>query len=113
MALLVQQATMILRCVLRSRSALRLWASPQPFPSGNWQLRRAAEKIAIEQSWDAAEHMPPRELHGTTDLATVAAHLPQRVRVQGRFEHDRTIWLDNRALEAARLSSCYPFARAG
>jgi len=66
---------------------------------GNWQLRRAAEKVAIEQSWDAAAHLPPRELHGTADLATVAGHLPQRVRVQGRFEHDRTIWLDNRALE--------------
>lgn len=69
------------------------------FALGNWQLRRAAEKIAIEQAWDGARRAAPVGLGGATDFAAVAAHLPRHVRVRGRFEHERTIWLDNRALE--------------
>jgi surfeit locus 1 family protein len=29
----------------------------------------------------------------------VVGHLPQRVRLRGQFEHEHTVWLDNRALE--------------
>jgi surfeit locus 1 family protein len=66
---------------------------------GNWQLRRAAEKVATEQAWQAASHAEPLELRAASDFATLAAHLPRRVRVRGSFEHERTIWLDNRARE--------------
>jgi len=65
---------------------------------GNWQLRRAAEKIAIEQAWDAARKAAPFEVRNASDLAAVAAQLPRRVRVRGWFENARTVWLDNRPL---------------
>jgi surfeit locus 1 family protein len=66
---------------------------------GNWQLRRAAEKVATEQAWQAASHAEPLELRAASEFAALAAHLPRRVRIRGSFEHERTIWLDNRALE--------------
>ena len=69
------------------------------FQLGNWQLRRAAEKIAIERVWDAAMHAAPAEVRVPSDFAAAAAHLPLHVRVRGVFEHGRTIWLDNRSLE--------------
>jgi len=69
------------------------------FQLGSWQLRRAAEKIAIEQVWDTAMHATPAEMRASSDFAAAAAHLPLHVRVRGFFEHGRTLWLDNRALE--------------
>jgi len=65
---------------------------------GNWQLRRAAEKIASERAWSAAQASAPVNLRGASDFAAVAVDLPRRVQVRGRFEHERTVWLDNRAL---------------
>jgi len=69
------------------------------FALGNWQLRRAAEKVAIEQTWDAARNAAPVEVRGAPELAAVAAQLPRRVRVRGWFEYEHTIWLDNRPLD--------------
>lgn len=66
---------------------------------GNWQLRRAAEKIAVEQAWDGARRAAPMDLRSASDFVAAAEQLPRRVRVRGSFEHARTIWLDNRALE--------------
>jgi surfeit locus 1 family protein len=66
---------------------------------GNWQLRRAAEKIAIEQAWDGARRAAPMDLRSASDLVAAAEQLPRRIRVRGAFEHARTIWLDNRALD--------------
>jgi surfeit locus 1 family protein len=66
---------------------------------GEWQLRRAAEKVALEQAWDAAYRAAPLKLHAAPDLAAVAEQLPRRVRVRGYFEHEHTVWLENRALE--------------
>ena len=63
---------------------------------GNWQLRRAAEKLSLEQTWNAAQHAPAIDLNAHADFAAIAAHLPQHVRVAGQFEYARTIWLDNR-----------------
>jgi surfeit locus 1 family protein len=65
---------------------------------GNWQLRRAEEKIAKEAAWSAAQASAPVDLRAASDFETIAAHLPRRTRVRGQFEHDRTVWLDNRAL---------------
>jgi surfeit locus 1 family protein len=65
---------------------------------GNWQLRRAEEKISNERAWSAAQASAPVNLRGASDFASVTGDLPHRVRVRGRFEHERTIWLDNRAL---------------
>ena len=66
---------------------------------GSWQLRRAAEKVAIEQAWDAARNAAPLDVRGAPDLAAVATQLPRRVRVRGWFEHEHSVWLDNRPLD--------------
>lgn len=66
---------------------------------GNWQLRRAAGKVATEQAWEAARHAAPVDLRGAADVDAVAARLPRRAHVRGFFENGHTVWLDNRALE--------------
>jgi surfeit locus 1 family protein len=66
---------------------------------GNWQLRRAAEKIAREHSWTAAQRGAPVDLGYADDLAAVAQRVPQHVRLRGTFDHEHTIWLDNRPLD--------------
>jgi cytochrome oxidase assembly protein ShyY1 len=65
---------------------------------GNWQTRRAAQKLAIEAQWDAAEQAAPRTL-SSRELPAADA-LPMRVRLTGRFDHARSVWLDNRQLDA-------------
>jgi cytochrome oxidase assembly protein ShyY1 len=61
---------------------------------GNWQTQRAEGKLAIEARWRGAEAAAPREVTAATSL--VPADLPQRVRLAGRFVHDKSVWLDNR-----------------
>jgi surfeit locus 1 family protein len=64
---------------------------------GNWQTRRAAQKLAIEAQWNAADQASPRELSAA--LVPAADALPMRVALRGKFDHARTVWLDNRQLE--------------
>ncbi len=64
---------------------------------GNWQTRRAAEKLALQETWDRAGLQPPLDV--TRDNVTeVADRLPLRVRVSGRYLHEHEIWLDNRQM---------------
>jgi surfeit locus 1 family protein len=65
---------------------------------GNWQTRRAAQKLAIEAQWDAAEQAAPRAL--TARDIPAPAQLPLQVRLRGEFDHAKSVWLDNRQLEA-------------
>ncbi len=66
---------------------------------GAWQLRRAAQKIALETALDARAVLPTI---GTADLATAAALAePQRyrpVRLRGRWVAGQTVFLDNRQM---------------
>ena len=68
---------------------------------GAWQLRRAAQKIALETALDARAVLP---VIGTADLATVAALAePQRyrpVRLRGRWVAGQTVFLDNRQMDS-------------
>ena len=66
---------------------------------GNWQLRRADEKLALQAAWDRAEQAVPMPVAGT-DVATVASSLPLRVRLRGRFLSAHEIWLDNRQMDS-------------
>lgn len=66
---------------------------------GNWQLRRADEKLALQAAWDRAEQAAPMPVAGT-DVATVASSLPLRVRLRGRFLSAHEIWLDNRQMDS-------------
>jgi surfeit locus 1 family protein len=65
---------------------------------GNWQLRRADEKLALQAAWDRAEQAAPLPVSGS-DIATVAGRLPLRVQVRGRFLFDDEVWLDNRQMD--------------
>jgi surfeit locus 1 family protein len=61
---------------------------------GNWQLRRADEKDALQQGRDAALALAPVALTGT--VSDAAALDGRRVAVEGVFDAARTVLLDNR-----------------
>lgn len=65
---------------------------------GNWQLRRADEKLALQAAWDRAEQAAPLPVAGT-DLAAVASQLPRRVQLRGRYLSGHEVWLDNRQMD--------------
>ena len=65
---------------------------------GNWQLRRADEKLALQAAWDRAEQTPALPVAGV-DIAGVADRLPLRVRLCGRFVFAHEVWLDNRQMD--------------
>jgi surfeit locus 1 family protein len=62
---------------------------------GNWQLRRADEKLALQAQWDSAEQAAPVAVAGT-DIAAVALRVPLRVALRGRLLFQHEVWLDNR-----------------
>jgi surfeit locus 1 family protein len=65
---------------------------------GNWQLRRADEKLALQSQWDRAEQAAPAAITGA-DVADVGRRLPLRVVVRGRFLPGYDVWLDNRQMD--------------
>jgi surfeit locus 1 family protein len=65
---------------------------------GQWQLRRAEAKLALQRQWDEASRAAPVALRGA-ELPEFMERLPVRVRLVGTFEPERLVWLDNRALE--------------
>jgi len=66
---------------------------------GNWQLRRADEKRVLQSQYDAAERAAPTPLRSASDLAALAARLPQRVLLDGEFVESATVYIDNRMVE--------------
>lgn len=65
---------------------------------GNWQMRRAEGKRELQQSYEAALAAPPVEIRTGAQLAAASVRTPRRVRVQGRFLHEHTVFLENRTL---------------
>lgn len=65
---------------------------------GNWQLRRAEQKVALQAQRDAAERAPAAEVTAG-DVAGLAGRTPLRVQLRGRFVHEQTVWLDNRMMD--------------
>ncbi len=68
---------------------------------GWWQLDRAAQKVAVQQSLDERRALPPLTQPA---LATLAADVPaqqhRRATLQGRWLAERTVYLDNRPMKA-------------
>lgn len=63
---------------------------------GFWQLRREAEKLALQAAWDA------RQVEAPVSLATVNVADDQQYRqvwVRGQFDNDHVFLLDNRTYE--------------
>ena len=65
---------------------------------GNWQLRRADEKLALQAQWDRAWQSAPVAVAGA-DIAVVAQQLPLRVQLRGRYLFEHEVWLDNRQMD--------------
>lgn len=65
---------------------------------GNWQTRRAEDKLALQAQRDAAERAAPIEV-SARDIAELPRRVPLRVKLRGRFAHEQTIWLDNRMMD--------------
>lgn len=62
---------------------------------GLWQLDRAQQKLALEAAMDAAQALP------VLAASEVQPPLPlhRRVRLEGRWLDERTVWLDNRPMD--------------
>ena len=79
---------------------------------GNWQTRRAVDKLAIEQAITARTAEPALVLN---DLPHIGS-LPEfrRVRVAGRFVADWPVYLDNRPYQGkAGVCAAHAIAPAG
>jgi surfeit locus 1 family protein len=66
---------------------------------GNWQTRRAQMRQEVERQWTEVERQSPRLIDSAATLAAIERNLPARVRLRGRPEHQRSIWLDNRIVD--------------
>jgi surfeit locus 1 family protein len=66
---------------------------------GIWQLDRAAQKLALQQSIDGRAQLPPLDaaLLAASPGAAEAQHY-RRVGLSGQWVADRTVWLDNRQM---------------
>jgi surfeit locus 1 family protein len=68
---------------------------------GTWQLRRAAQKVTIQSTLASRSGMPAL---GTADLATARTEAQTQhyrpVRLRGRWVAARTVFLDNRQMDA-------------
>jgi surfeit locus 1 family protein len=62
---------------------------------GNWQDRRAEEKRALGERFERALHSPALELRWP---ANKEALLGRRIAVHGRFDAEKTVFLDNKIL---------------
>lgn len=66
---------------------------------GFWQLDRADQKIALKARIDGRMRLPPLAASSLSpDPAWADAHHFQRVEVQGRWQGEHTVYLDNRQL---------------
>lgn len=62
---------------------------------GNWQMRRAAEKLELQRQIDDAAALEPLELNAAL-LDHPSAVIGRRVRVSGRFDDRLSVFIDNR-----------------
>lgn len=67
---------------------------------GAWQLDRAAQKTALHQAMLAREALPPLDAAALAQADdAVAAQLHRRVRLQGHWLAEHTVYLDNRQMD--------------
>jgi len=73
------------------------------FSLGQWQLSRAAQKQAMVDHRERQKALPDLDLNAPQAIeiiaSDVATHLDRRVRVVGRWESARTVFLDNRQMD--------------
>ena len=64
---------------------------------GFWQLSRAEQKIQLQQAIDSQASLPPLNLAQLKETPSAWAQTHRRVRLQGEWLNDKTVFLDNRA----------------
>ncbi len=68
---------------------------------GVWQLDRAAQKTALQQTLDQRQSLPPLPASAlATQSAQVAAQQDRAIVVPGRWLADHTVYLDNRQMDS-------------
>ncbi len=85
-------------------TAAALLTAALTFSLGQWQLRRAAQKIALQASLDQQKLLPPL---GSADLSALGDAGPQakawvdrQIQLSGHWLKQQTIYLDNRPMNA-------------
>ena len=81
-------------------TALALLALCATLALGRWQLSRAAQKQAWQASMDAQAALPPLDGQALAQRADPATALHRRVRLRGRWLAQRSVFLDNRQMNA-------------
>jgi len=77
-----------------------LLAAALTFSLGQWQLGRAAQKMALQASLDQKKMLPPwlnADLLATNDAAL---QVDRRIELTGRWLKGQTVYLDNRPMNA-------------
>ncbi len=68
------------------------------FSLGQWQLRRAAQKEALQAAIEASNRRPALDGKALAAIKNIADDLHRRVAVQGVWQAAHTVYLDNRPM---------------
>ncbi|MFC5520350.1 SURF1 family protein [Polaromonas jejuensis] len=69
------------------------------FSLGQWQLRRAAQKQALQAAIESRNMLPALDGKALAAIEDIAKELHRRVSVQGVWQPAQTIYLDNRPMD--------------
>ncbi|MDQ3059535.1 MAG: SURF1 family protein [Pseudomonadota bacterium] len=79
-------------------TAAALLVAGATFSLGQWQLRRAGEKEAVQAAIDAKTALAPLDARSLAALATTGAELHRPVLLHGVWQPAHTVYLDNRPM---------------
>jgi len=68
------------------------------FSLGQWQLRRAAQKEALQAAIEAQKSLPALDASGLSATENIANQMHRRVRARGVWQAGHTVYLDNRPM---------------
>lgn len=68
------------------------------FSLGQWQLRRAAQKEAVQAAIEAKKTMPALDGRAVAATENIADEIYRQVAVQGTWQSAHTVYLDNRTM---------------
>lgn len=68
------------------------------FSLGQWQLRRAAQKEAVQSAIDAKNMLPALDGRALVAIKNIADEFYRPVNVQGVWQASQTVYLDNRPM---------------
>jgi len=68
------------------------------FSLGQWQLRRAAQKEAVQAAIEAKKRLPALDGRALVATKNIADEVYRRVAVQGVWQSAHTVYLDNRPM---------------